>query len=318
MSIPAATAEALRAEALASVRVVGAIADAIRELGSIPSGHLYAQLSGRISLQTYQTIISNIASTGLIRVDGNHFLVWTGPNGSADEQQPNQQQTSTNAVMKITIPFMSTLATIKQSHAVPSGTTHFRFTSPGKKPIIDAMKNIDTLSGCTGKLEFGKPDFQGRGKHAKIIGFEILGVASQPHIPGTRKPVSTQEPTPVTEHVESATGSEAAAPETPAKAKEPKATKPTRADAQPTSKGRKTLIFGCSACAVAKALGKAGVKWAEADAIFRTNGIEMPKASLSVQLGFGRNEASWERHGKPAPLTDAQIAELRSGATVGA
>lgn len=44
----------------------------------------------------------------------------------------------------------------------------------------------------------------------------------------------------------------------------------------------------------------------------RVYGIEMPKTSLSVQLGFGRNEETWERHGKPAPLTDAQIAELRA------
>ena len=90
MIIPAANVETLRAEALASVRVVGAIADAIRELGSVPSGHLYARLMGHMSLATYHTIISNIASTGLIRVDGNHLLVWSGPNGSASEQQPNQ------------------------------------------------------------------------------------------------------------------------------------------------------------------------------------------------------------------------------------
>ena len=211
--------------------------------------------------------------------------------------------------MKITIPFMSTLATIKATHSVPSGTTHFRFTSPGKKPIIDAMKNIDTLSGCTGKLEFGKAEFTGRGRHAKIVGFDVLAVATAPVIPGTKR---------LTEPAPEPAPAQDASTEAPAAATTPNAAKPTRSDVQPTSKGRKTLIFGCSACAAAKALGKAGVKWAEADAIFRTNGIDMPKASLSVQLGFGRNEATWERHGKPAPLSDAQIAELRSGATVAA
>ena len=305
-----ATAELFRNEGIVAVQVVGAIADAIRELGSVPSGHLYARLMGHVSLATYQTIISNIANTGLIRVDGNHLLVWTGPNGPASEQQPNQQQTQTNAVMKITVPFMSTLATIKATHNVPSGTTHFRFTSPGKKPIIDAMKNIDTLSGCTGKLEFGKAEFNGRGRHAKIVGFNVLAVATAPVIPGTNKPKETAP--------DLAPAQDASTEVPSAGATTPKAAKPTRADAQPTSKGRKSLIFGCSACAVAKSLGKAGVKWSEADAIFRTNGIDMPKASLSVQLGFGRNEATWERHGKPAPLSDAQIAELRSGATVAA
>ena len=77
------------------------------------------------------------------------------------------------------------------------------------------------------------------------------------------------------------------------------------------SKGRKSKILGHSACAVAKALGKAGVKWEEADRIMRAHGIEMPKASISVQLGFGRNQATWEKRGEPAPLTDEQIADLR-------
>jgi len=43
----------------------------------------------------------------------------------------------------------------------------------------------------------------------------------------------------------------------------------------------------------------------------RAHGIEMPKASLSVQLGFGRNQATWEKRGEPAPITDDQIADLR-------
>lgn len=69
-------------------------------------------------------------------------------------------------------------------------------------------------------------------------------------------------------------------------------------------------IFGFSACAVLKALGRAGVKYPEADAILKRHGIEMPKASVSVQLGFGRNEHTWQRHGQPAPLTPDQLKEL--------
>lgn len=71
--------------------------------------------------------------------------------------------------------------------------------------------------------------------------------------------------------------------------------------------------MGFSACSVLKALGKEGIKYAEADAILKRYGIEMPKASVSVQLGFGRNEHTWKRHGKPAPLTREQIDELRGG-----
>jgi len=74
---------------------------------------------------------------------------------------------------------------------------------------------------------------------------------------------------------------------------------------------KRKLILGFSACAVLKALGKAGVKYPEADAILKRHGIEMPKASVNVQLGFGRNEHTWQRHGQPAPLTDEQIDRLR-------
>lgn len=71
-------------------------------------------------------------------------------------------------------------------------------------------------------------------------------------------------------------------------------------------------LLGFSACAVAKALGRVGVKFDEADRIMKAHGVAMPKASLSVQLGFGRNPNSWERHGQPAGLTDEQLAELRA------
>jgi len=175
--------------------------------------------------------------------------------------------------MNISIPSNATTQSIQTAHVPPRGATHFRFTTPGKKPVIDKLKNLDTLAGCSGKLEYGTVEFEGRGRHAKIKAFAVLGSAVEPD----RKAVS-------------------AAP----KAVEPK-----------NSKGRKNKIHGFSACAVAKALGRAGVKWEEADRIFRAHGIEMSKASLSVQLGFGRNPESWKKHGQPAPLTEEQIAELR-------
>ena len=74
--------------------------------------------------------------------------------------------------------------------------------------------------------------------------------------------------------------------------------------------GTRKTVFGYSACSVLKALGRSGLKYAEADAILKRHGIEMPKASVSVQLGFGRNEHTWQRHGKPADLTAEQMKEL--------
>lgn len=67
-------------------------------------------------------------------------------------------------------------------------------------------------------------------------------------------------------------------------------------------------LLGFSACVVAKALGRVGVKFDEADRIMKAHGVTMTKPSLGVQLGFGRNPSSWERHGKPASLTDEQLA----------
>lgn len=196
--------------------------------------------------------------------------------------------------MKTTIPSNATAASVKSEHPVPRGATHFRFTEGKRKPVIDKIENLDTLAGCSGKLEYGKVTFDGRGRHAKVKEFTPVAVVA----PAATAP-SKKEPAwlPTREEIEK----ESPAPAAPT-ASRPKGTKLNR-------------ILGFSACAVAKALGKAGAKHEEADRIFRAHGITMPKASISVQLGFGRNPAKWERHGQPADLTDAQIAELRSGAT---
>ena len=185
--------------------------------------------------------------------------------------------------MNITIPANATTASIKTAHPVPRKATHFRYTERGRKPIIDKIENLDTLAGCSGKLEYGTVTFEGRGRYAKIKAFTALGVAS------AATPESAPQPSPQESTPKQTAG-------------RPKGTKLNK-------------IMGFSACAVAKALGKAGLKYEEADRIFKAHGITMPKASLSVQLGFGRNPNAWERHGKPAELNDAQVAELRAGAT---
>ena len=185
--------------------------------------------------------------------------------------------------MNITIPNNATTQSIKTAHPVPRGATHFCFTEPKRKPVIDVIKNLDTLAGCSGKLEYGKVQFEGRGRHAKIKAFTVMAVASAPT--PKQKPEPAAQAAPVQQQPAPASG-------------RPKGAKLNK-------------ILGFSACAVAKALGKAGVKHEEADRIFRAHGIEMPKTSLSVQLGFGRNPATWERHGKPAELTDDQIDDLR-------
>lgn len=186
----------------------------------------------------------------------------------------------------VTIPQNATTKSILETHKPPRGATHFRYTEGRRKPVMDSIKNIDTLAGCSGKLEFGKVTFEGRGRHAKIK--EFIPLVTTPE--ATTNRVTILEANRPAEIIEGADGA-----------------------TQKNGKPRKNKILGFSACAVAKALGAAGIKYQEADLIFRARGIEMPKASLSVQLGFGRRPATWDRHGKPADVTPEQIAGLRSG-----
>ena len=60
--------------------IAAAIADTIRELGSVPSGHLYARLMGHMSLETYEDIIGVLVRKGMVRQEPSHLLVWTGLN----------------------------------------------------------------------------------------------------------------------------------------------------------------------------------------------------------------------------------------------
>lgn len=55
------------------------ISEAIRDLGEVPSGHLYAQVMGHMTIQTYEKIISTLVNAKLVARDGNHLLRWIGP-----------------------------------------------------------------------------------------------------------------------------------------------------------------------------------------------------------------------------------------------
>lgn len=60
---------------VASLSIVQAVAEAIRELGSVPSGHLYAQLMGKLTLDQYTQIIDVLKGAGLVTESG-HLLTW--------------------------------------------------------------------------------------------------------------------------------------------------------------------------------------------------------------------------------------------------
>lgn len=52
-----------------------AIAEAIKSLGSVPSGHLYARLMDKMELDEYNTIIAALEHVGIIRVT-NHLITY--------------------------------------------------------------------------------------------------------------------------------------------------------------------------------------------------------------------------------------------------
>ena len=60
------------------VEVMGIVASVIKELGSIPSGHLYAQLMDKMSLDSYEKMTGALERMGIIRIDGNHLITYTG------------------------------------------------------------------------------------------------------------------------------------------------------------------------------------------------------------------------------------------------
>jgi hypothetical protein len=60
------------------VMTVAAVAEAIRELGTVPSGTLYAHLMSKLSLEQFQAIVDILVKAELIS-DTRHQLRWIGP-----------------------------------------------------------------------------------------------------------------------------------------------------------------------------------------------------------------------------------------------
>lgn len=62
----------------AALNIARALADTIRDLGSVPSGHLYAQVMGHLDIHTYEAAIGALKRAGLV-TEKNHELTWVGP-----------------------------------------------------------------------------------------------------------------------------------------------------------------------------------------------------------------------------------------------
>ena len=61
----------------AAVEIIMAVAEAIRSLGSVPSGHLYARVMPFMNLDAYTRVIETLKRAGLV-TEKNHLLTWVG------------------------------------------------------------------------------------------------------------------------------------------------------------------------------------------------------------------------------------------------
>ena len=67
-----------REQITAAIEMAKAVGDTIRDLGSVPSGELYARLMGHMTLNTYNMLIERLKGAGVVKEEA-HLLTWIGP-----------------------------------------------------------------------------------------------------------------------------------------------------------------------------------------------------------------------------------------------
>lgn len=65
----------------AVMQIAAALADAIRELGTVPAGELYANsLMGMgVSAEDFNRLIDVMVQAKMVKRDSHHLLTWIGP-----------------------------------------------------------------------------------------------------------------------------------------------------------------------------------------------------------------------------------------------
>jgi hypothetical protein len=71
MSARAVTKEQVKV----ALDVLFAVAVAIKQVGSVPSGELYARLMTHLDLMTFNRVIDTLKDAGLV-IEDNHRLTW--------------------------------------------------------------------------------------------------------------------------------------------------------------------------------------------------------------------------------------------------
>lgn len=63
----------------AAIATIAALGCAIRELGQVPSGELYARVMGHMTIENYQSAIDTLVRAKLVERKNSHLLVWVEP-----------------------------------------------------------------------------------------------------------------------------------------------------------------------------------------------------------------------------------------------
>jgi len=66
-----------------ALKVTATLAEAIRTLGEVPSGHLYARVMGSVNYENYTAAIRTLKNAGLVE-ERSHLLRWVGPTFDAE------------------------------------------------------------------------------------------------------------------------------------------------------------------------------------------------------------------------------------------
>ena len=64
---------------IAVLKLAKAVGDAIRELGSVPSGELYARVMGHMDINRYEQIIGLLKQADLVTESNAGLLTWKEP-----------------------------------------------------------------------------------------------------------------------------------------------------------------------------------------------------------------------------------------------
>lgn len=66
----------------AGLALLMAVAETVREAGSVPSGTVYAAVMGKVDFVGYCSMLNILKNAGLVAESGN-VLTWTGPQPEA-------------------------------------------------------------------------------------------------------------------------------------------------------------------------------------------------------------------------------------------